>query len=56
MKFDLDRLRYGWPLNQYDRKTFYGPPWWPSKRREDGYTDYPTWQPLEKEKERKVNS
>ncbi|KAK9796952.1 hypothetical protein SCARD494_04035 [Seiridium cardinale] len=32
----IERLRNGWPLNEYDRTTFYGasPP-------EKGYTDYP---------------
>jgi 2,4-dienoyl-CoA reductase-like NADH-dependent reductase (Old Yellow Enzyme family) len=34
----VDRLRLGTPLTMYNRKTFYGP----SKRREIGYTDYPT--------------
>lgn len=35
----VERLRNGWPLNKYDRSTFYGadPP-------EKGYTDYPFYQ------------
>lgn len=35
----VDRLRNGWPLNPYDRSTFYGadPP-------EKGYNDYPFYE------------
>lgn len=35
----VERLRNGWPLNAYDRSTFYGadPP-------EKGYNDYPFYE------------
>lgn len=35
----VERLRNGWPLNEYDRSTFYGasPP-------EKGFTDYPFFE------------
>ncbi|KAI8372988.1 uncharacterized protein BYT42DRAFT_578789 [Radiomyces spectabilis] len=34
----VERLRNGWPLNRYNRKTFYTP-------GAEGYTDYPVYQP-----------
>ena len=44
---DDNRLRNGRPLNMYNRAKFYGP----TSKREVGYTDYPTWEEAEKEKE-----
>jgi 2,4-dienoyl-CoA reductase-like NADH-dependent reductase (Old Yellow Enzyme family) len=40
-----ERLQNGWPLNAYDRKTFYGadPP-------EKGYNDYPFYNPSQEVK------
>jgi 2,4-dienoyl-CoA reductase-like NADH-dependent reductase (Old Yellow Enzyme family) len=42
----VDRLKYGMPLNEYDRLRFYGP----FSDPEIGYTDYPTWEEVEKTK------
>jgi 2,4-dienoyl-CoA reductase-like NADH-dependent reductase (Old Yellow Enzyme family) len=40
-----ERLQNGWPLNAYDRNTFYGadPP-------EKGYNDYPFYNPSQEVK------
>jgi 2,4-dienoyl-CoA reductase-like NADH-dependent reductase (Old Yellow Enzyme family) len=40
-----ERLQNGWPLNAYDRSTFYGadPP-------EKGYNDYPFYSPSQEVK------
>ncbi|OAA60275.1 FAD binding domain-containing protein [Niveomyces insectorum RCEF 264] len=35
----VERLRNGWPLNQYDRSTFYG-----AEPPEKGYIDYPFFE------------
>ena len=39
-----DRLKKGLPLNAYNRSRFYGP--FPD--REVGYTDYPTYEEVQK--------
>jgi len=40
----VERLKEGRPLNPYDRSRFYGP----FEDREIGYTDYPTWDEIQK--------
>lgn len=37
-----ERIRQGYPLNIYDRATFYG-------GKEEGYTDYPEWNRVEQD-------
>ncbi|KAF2495866.1 oxidoreductase [Lophium mytilinum] len=37
----VERLKHGWPLERYDRATFYGP----FEDRTFHYTDYKPWQP-----------